>query len=988
MSKPKNRFDKYMNIFGENDDLRIRLFISELEQLAIDLAKKNSQIKFNTDLFPENWIFNPNVYTKGMMSRNYKHKPKCDNRLGNLFAINDRELIPPIDDNSIHPEFLSYIIIVCFNLNNTEGPIELDSTHDNDKFTKMKKEFENLVNMSGSGLDTCIFIKMLLDKLKITYERNNQPIDKHFDIACDNAIHDITKIKIPSFIDLLYDISHIVTDAAIPYPNNNTSVTNIKSLLGTRGAYGAPATTPPLVGGVIWNESYIFSHPPVAGAGQTTINIPTDANIKDYYSIIFPTRPLVRNPVAGAGPLVGPLYDTPLYNPPPNTDVKSGALNNFDINALNTLAGGTAILPVVIIAPPAPALPAPRDLGVLTKFDINLYNIDTKMILLINILRYIFNIPGEVMSKLITNSSTHTLYKYPLAALDNAIKTQLFTHAHADITSFYKCNKVIDILKGKINSTNLPPELLTHLRTLPANELAMSFSFNNLVLNYKKQVTDVVYRANIVASFPQVRTSWNTGGGNWVPNVATSVVPANDIYINMWTLIIENLNEIIFDDRRFFNWRIEALVDSTTKENIGKIPINISPTDSWFEDNIINDYIRNNAGVLCKLNQDGSCDEINNGSKLFEEIISKQTSAEQYGLDELNNKDLIDQFLIECLVIPKNSKSSALDNKKCTTIFNDPHFFTVAKDQIKDMLPQRALRVLELLEVPTYTKTETFNNKTYKLLKYRDYNHWLEKVVNPKVDGPSFISIKNNIKLAAYINFLIKKINTNPAILNKTSYPSLEVYNHKSTQKKHLSTLSQLTNYLKIDRTNLLDLIKNVRLRAFKSRLVVLDPMEQHGGLLNFNLNNMKNPYLINKANEISFSKKNFRHSYIEFDNLFNTYERQLKTYNKTIASQTKQKINELLFSLKRNEEKLFDALTLYDNYYRILKTFDNNDTKKYSEEEVTLHKLQNFLDKNINKNMVKVSDISSIFKSLIENSTPDEDPSEDNFEPIDPDDI
>jgi hypothetical protein len=189
----------------------------------------------------------------------------------------------------------------------------------------------------------------------------------------------------------------------------------------------------------------------------------------------------------------------------------------------------------------------------------------------------------------------------------------------------------------------------------------------------------------------------------------------------------------------------------------------------WFDDNIdINSQIffRDNDGRLYKQDINGNkilFDDPNIVPKSYENCYGTGIKESTYLVDGNEITGTCTNFIQDCM-IGKN-----ID--KCKTYFKNPNFWEITKKEIDDMHPiiaDKMINIFELDKIYVYNKELNRN-----LLQVKPYDAWIEKLKNKITDSQSNTTeedvkiISANSKLKYYIEYLIHKVNSEPAILNK-----------------------------------------------------------------------------------------------------------------------------------------------------------------------------------------------------------------------------
>lgn len=120
------------------------------------------------------------------------------------------------------------------------------------------------------------------------------------------------------------------------------------------------------------------------------------------------------------------------------------------------------------------------------------------------------------------------------------------------------------------------------------------------------------------------------------------------------------------------------------------------------------------------------------------------------------------KFIFECLLSQdENALEKCLADKKLTA-----DFFKVATDDIKNLHPVLALRILQQFG---FHKYEEFDDVAgMKLWKVESVKNWLKTVLQPKYPNlSSMINQPGQDHILGYLDLISQYVNANPAILNK-----------------------------------------------------------------------------------------------------------------------------------------------------------------------------------------------------------------------------
>jgi hypothetical protein len=262
---------------------------------------------------------------------------------------------------------------------------------------------------------------------------------------------------------------------------------------------------------------------------------------------------------------------------------------------------------------------------------------------------------------------------------------------------------------------------------------------------------------------------------------------------------------------------------------------------------------------------------------------------------------------------------------KCKAYLENPNFWNSAEAEVAKMLPGIALTTLKSFEfedVDTWDET----NKT-NLRKVFEVTDWLAKLAAMTKETPSqltpeeYNNIARNDKLTGYLGMLVKKINSNPAILNKGVVKSDEqlLYRDNAFKGTKLAKMGLLP-------------------RVFASNLAP-SSVERLGNLLKSEQNSFRlrlNPGLLfgrilsgggTPLEEIEdkLSSEN-KQVWSLLKTHYQGLRYQLKKHKKEIAKVDVEKIEELFNQLQKAEVKLMKVIVMTEKYKRLLEIHGEQD--------------------------------------------------------------
>lgn len=310
------------------------------------------------------------------------------------------------------------------------------------------------------------------------------------------------------------------------------------------------------------------------------------------------------------------------------------------------------------------------------------------------------------------------------------------------------------------------------------------------------------------------------------------------------------------------------------------------------------------------------------------------------------------------------------DVNKCKTYLADEKYWDKAVNEVKNMLPTMAVQTLNAFEFGMEQVWD--NTAARRLLKYKSVTSWLQnlgelaKSTSSKMTTGDVEKIAKNTKLIGYLEMLVKKVNSNPAILNKeyTGLSDASRINdpdafagsrlHKmgikarlATSNLSVSSVDKLSQAIKDSNSRVGITIGYPGLYGFTTKLNLMNG----GGVIE---------ELETKLSDVTKQTGHIieRH-YLALDS-------RLKKHGKEISAADQAKILDLIQSLKKSEEKLYQAILYTEKYASLLEVHGQKDNTNV----LSMDHLKQFVD-NRNKYFARVSkkqnDLMSIIRSIAE---------------------
>ncbi len=320
------------------------------------------------------------------------------------------------------------------------------------------------------------------------------------------------------------------------------------------------------------------------------------------------------------------------------------------------------------------------------------------------------------------------------------------------------------------------------------------------------------------------------------------------------------------------------------------------------------------------------------------------------------------------------------DVGQCKEYLTDKNFWINAEDEVKSMLPPIALKTLKAFEFDKEEYVdETAGRKLYRVISYTQWITKLAKMVgasgSSKLTEPEYKNIAANDKLQGYLEMLVKKVNTNPGILNKDYTGSTDAnminnpnaFNGTRLNKMGLSPRypAHVTDPSSFERLRVAqqDVSNRVRLSVGLSNTTATPftlVLTGGSGIEN------NEQYLADASKQL--------HAVLgrQYLNLV----ARLDSRGKKIAAEDDKKITKLIDELKQKETKLVKLVLMTEKYASLLEVHGQHDPAGV----ITIDHLKEFVDQRnqyFQRVSKKQSDLISIIKSISEalnKDTPKED--------------
>ena len=406
----------------------------------------------------------------------------------------------------------------------------------------------------------------------------------------------------------------------------------------------------------------------------------------------------------------------------------------------------------------------------------------------------------------------------------------------------------------------------------------------------------------------------------------------------------------------YFNFNIDKYLKNklfSTQQSV--IPLNAS---SFFDTPVVDQgkYWRQPDGSLWTTNTKGENECVDITCDKFKQLkyTDKCFGTNINDLSNSGGKSCA-EYLRDCL--------SGNDVSKCVDYLKDDRYWTNVEKEVNDMLPVIALKTLESFEfntVETYDDTNKVNIR--KVISVEKWLTNLQSMINSstkKVNNDDYLAISKNEKLKGYLELLVKKINSNPQILNKGLTKSDEQNRYNPTAftgsklaqmgiKPRIATTSFAPSSVERLANSVRDVQNAVRVRLNGPVIV--------GGILSGG-----SGIIDDLEDKLSDETKQ---TWSIFRSHYSALQNQLQSMGKDIAQEDQQKVIQLFDQLKKSETKLLQLILLIQKYKDLISIHGERDTSS----TLRVDHIKQFVDQR-NKYFMRVTkkqnDLISIIKAI-----------------------
>lgn len=429
----------------------------------------------------------------------------------------------------------------------------------------------------------------------------------------------------------------------------------------------------------------------------------------------------------------------------------------------------------------------------------------------------------------------------------------------------------------------------------------------------------------------------------------------------------ENLKNFIVDGQLVFSLKMDKNLMKVYFDGMVELHKNAESTgdsDFFDVDTSVKEHVfyrkMDDTSKLYMKDEDGNEVEVQRGSK-YHINLQKGSNCFNIGFKGDNSTDC-SRLITECL--------AGRDINKCKEFMKSANYWKDAKDSVKDMLPGMAVDLLKGFGFEVIKTTDSNGNNVNAM---ESVESWSGKLKNHLNTG-ELKEVLGNTQLMGYLKMVVQRVNDNPAILN----PNITVDGKVNT----------------VDKNNYFVRMGLGRKEPEKSRTANYVPLmrERNKSLLSIRqiINSLLKPYGLVKGVGLgalrplggiamvggtsapvaeyfedlkSPESEQFKVSEIAETALESLYTR-LSQNGKDLDQNDKQTIEKLVKDLKNTEEKLFKAVIYLDKYVNLKEALGNNNMG--SNDNVTLSKMKEYVDKHMDKTNLKQNNIISVLERFV----------------------
>jgi len=213
-----------------------------------------------------------------------------------------------------------------------------------------------------------------------------------------------------------------------------------------------------------------------------------------------------------------------------------------------------------------------------------------------------------------------------------------------------------------------------------------------------------------------------------------------------------------------FNYRFDKFwLRSQLEAHAASATQSVAPSSFWGDDvkPTGQTYYRKGSELYMR-KASGAEVRVDMASPAFQSLKTEDKCLGTGFVDDPSGKKCTD-YLRDCL--------AGKDVTQCKAYLDDEKYWDNAVNEVNNMLPGMAVQTLNAFEFPMEQVWD--NTASRRLLKYKSSDAWMAGLVEltgkrgTPLTKTDVEKIAKNAKLIGYLNMLVNKVNSNPAILNK-----------------------------------------------------------------------------------------------------------------------------------------------------------------------------------------------------------------------------
>jgi len=365
-------------------------------------------------------------------------------------------------------------------------------------------------------------------------------------------------------------------------------------------------------------------------------------------------------------------------------------------------------------------------------------------------------------------------------------------------------------------------------------------------------------------------------------------------------------------------------------------------------------------GKLFRKDAEGKEESVGERSEKFMEL-TKQGNCFTTGFVDVENVTC-EQFVSKCLI--------GQNIKECFQFMKDHHFSTKSMQDVKDMNPSMALRLLKKFGFAI--KNVKSDELGVMLDRVDTASEWIESLKkyhmndsnSKKLTSEEINTIAQNRKLTSYLDLVSNMINANPSILNTGYNGPSPTINKEQFKGTTFSKYGMKPKYSVSNGSNVASVssLKSLQTTVVNNRNIV-------SALYGVPIVG----FMAGGSHEQQ-SKDSYQNLEIAeiFENHFKQFILSLEENDKTLDPTDKDKVQTLIDELKVLESKLNKARIYSDKYMKLVNVFghiQNNNVIKFDHIQKFVDNKNNYFQK-VNKKQDSLFDILSALANATQQET------------------